>query len=280
MPKEVVDEKNSGSTKRPVGKTHEEDEDLIFYEGDEGELGKELKGEFGDEELEPEGKKWFYTGEEGRREKKRAEAQAQMRAERSVKRFRLSSQEEALIVFVDNPTFYIYEHFNLKIQDKYGNYVTCTKEFGGCPVCNEGNNSSLVAYGTVIDCRKFTRKDGTVSKWRKVLFPIKGDNLNRFESIIDEHGDLAGKVFKAKRFGERDFIVGSQFVYKGKLDISTKFGKEAAAPIDYVRVLAPLSKEELLSLGFKSPFVYGSEEDIGEGNDQEDLSDLGDLDVF
>ena len=278
MPKKKVvkksNEKKEAVKKKKFKKVEEEELILDDEPTDEEES---LLGEESNKQKKGEVKpgKWFFTSKEGREERKKEETQIQLRQSRNIWRYRLDMDEEALVIFIDTPTFYIYENFNIKIGGKFGNYITCMKEYGSCPICNSGEYSSLIAYGTVIDYRKYTRKDGTVSEWRKNLFPIKGDNLSRFEDILAEHKDLAGKAFKVKRFGKKDYTVGSQFVYKGKVDIASKFGKEAAEPLDYKKVLAPLSNKELEGLGFSDgTFIYGSTEDIGGDNKMKDLDDL------
>jgi hypothetical protein len=203
-------------------------------------------------------KKWFWVGEEGMRKKREDDKLSQAKRDRNALRFRLAAQEEALIIFVDDPVFFIYEHFNVKIKGTFGNYITCSDEQEPCPVCEAGlGNPQLIAYGTVIDTRKFERKDGTISKWRKVLFPAKKDVIDRLSDLRLQYGSLAGKAFRIKRYSEKDYVCGSTFIYKGKVDIEKYFGKDATVPIDYSKVLSLPTEAELREKGIPPVKIHG-----------------------
>lgn len=217
--------------------------------------------------------KWFYQGEEGLKIKKQQDAMVKLRKEKLVSRFRLGANESAKIVFVDSEGFYCYEH-NIAVGGKYGNYITCTQDFtGNCPLCEKKLVPTYTAYYTIIDTREFVKKDGTKVKNRKVLFPAKKTMI----FLVDElrrknNGNLVGIVAEVKRYSEKGTNCGEYIEKIKKVDIKKVFGEDATKPIDYLKVLAPPTKEELIALGFGIPIIVGSEEDIVE--DLEGLEDI------
>lgn len=223
----------------------------------------------------PENTKWYKKGEAGLQEKKQSDAIAKMKKEKAVTRFRLQKDSGAKIVFVDSEGFYIWEH-NLNVGGKWGNFITCVKDFDSpCDVCLTGKRSTHTAYYTVIDTREFIRQDGTKVKNRKILFPAKGTMIYQLEDMKKRHGSLAGMVFEVKRFSaDGEPNCGSVLTKLGKINIKKKFGDGSDVPVDYVKVLAPASKEEIRALGVGGAPLVGSSEDLGETDTElEDLFD-------
>ena len=217
---------------------------------------------------------WYTQGEAGFEKKAKLDIAAKLKKEKGAPRFYLKPDNEALLVFVDAPTFFILEH-NLKIDGKWGNFVTCTKDFQPCPICeSEGVQQRPVytAYGTAIDTRSFEWGGKTV-KNRKVLYPAKGSAIKMIEKYKNKYKTLTGLAFKISRTSENDPNCGRDFEYKGRVDISKKFGREAAKPHDYLKILAPPTEEELMALGIGDVSIIGSDQDIKKtGGD--DISDL------
>lgn len=210
---------------------------------------------------------WFKQGQEGYDQKKTIDAVAKAKKERGVNRFWLGEGQEAVVVFVDSAPFFIYEH-NIKVDGRWGNFITCTKEFEVCSVCSSGEKSTYVAYFTVINTKGFTRNDGTKVTHQKVLYPAKGSAILKLEDIIKREGSLNGIAFKIKRYSSNDPNCGTDFEKLGKVDLVKNFGNDANKPIDYRKILAPLSKAELASYGFGNFTVVGSENDT----DDEDVN--------
>jgi len=206
---------------------------------------------------------WYYTGEEGVRIKKQQDAVASLKKEKAVSRFRLAPGESAKIVFVDDTGFFVYEH-NLAIGGKFGNFVTCTKDFaGGCAVCDKGMYPTLTGYYTIIDPREFTRKsDSKKVKNRKILFPAKKTMIFLLDELKKKKGSLVGLVVEVKRYTKEGTNCGEAVDAGPKIDIAKKLGADAAKPIDYLKVLAAPTKDELMALGFGAPTIVGSEEDV------------------
>lgn len=151
-------------------------------------------------------------------------------------------------------TSLIWEH-NLKLNDKWGNYMTCVKEDEPCPICTRGHQPTFTAYFTVIDTREFTRADGTKVKNRKVLYPAKKTQIKKLNDIIKKHnGDIRGKAFEVARYDAKESNSGSSFDYLRDVDISQL---EDSTPFDYEKVLKPYTREELAGLGLASPPALG-----------------------
>lgn len=225
---------------------------------------------------------WFAKGDVGFARKHQQDQFSAMRREKGAPRFYLKPtpgvhdpgeglDNEGRIVFLDSAGFWIHEH-NLKLEGKWGNFFTCVKDFQPCEICNQLNDKSIyTCYFTVIDTRKFTRKDGSVSKYRKVLFPAKGGAIDVIESLKKQHGDLRGLVVDVKRMSERDPNCGRDFMVvlkDGKvvrIDPSKKFAEpELSTPYDYMKVLAPPTPEEMAVTGVSVAAIIGSDDDIDE----------------
>ena len=163
----------------------------------------------------------------------------------------------------------VYEH-NLRIDGRWGNMITCSRETQPCQVCSHFPDSrpTWTAYLTAIDTRTFTRKsDGQEVKNRKVLYPAKGSAIPRLEKLLEKHKSLSGLAFKISRLSDADPNCGSDFEYIGKVDLIKKIGEDALKPIDYMKVLAYPSDEELASIGIGS-FAHAS------GNNDTETSEV------
>lgn len=208
---------------------------------------------------------WYKTGDSATNYAKQKAVSVQLKKERTVPYFHLKLGEEATVVFVDDKGFGIHQH-KIKFGDRWIT-ITCVKDFAPCPICATGNRSSYVIYYTAIDTRPYTNKDGQVIKFRKVLFPATGSTLQmRLADEKENKKTLVGAVLRFKRYGEKESSSGTLIENKGVINISEKFGKEYTQPIDYLKVLAPPTEEELESFGFK--LSIAGRDDI-----------LGDLDV-
>lgn len=225
---------------------------------------------------------WYAKGDAGFDRKHQLDKFAALRREKGVPRFYLKhtpgnredgqKDNEARIVFLDSVGFFVREH-NIEIDGKYGNHVTCVSDFAPCEVCTQnGNKPIYTCYFTVIDTRKFVRKDGTVSARRRVLFPAKGSAIDVIENLKKRHGDLRGLVVDVKRVGDRDPNCGRDFEVvltkdrkAGRVDPAKKFPeKDESKPYDYMKVLAPPTVEELNAMGIVASAVVGSDEDVTE----------------
>lgn len=190
---------------------------------------------------------WYKTGAEGFKAKDQQDVAMAMRKERGVPRFMLKAGEEAMVVMVDDPAFFVWEH-NLRVNGRWGNYLTCPKEIKVCDTCSTGDKSTYTGYMTCIDLRTFIRKDGTKVTKRKILYPAKGSTIKRIEDLKKKHGSLKGLVFKIKRYTKDDPNCGTDFEYIKTVTLTGDY----ATPIDYAKVLALATQEELQALGITS----------------------------
>jgi len=217
---------------------------------------------------EPKGS-WFKKGDEGFNSKRSQDTAAKLRKEKGITRFFLKEGESAKVVFVDETPFFCNVH-QLKVGDSWRNFVTCTRDFAPCPVCNDGHKATYVAHLTCIDTREFDLKDGKKVKNRKVLYPAKGSTILKLEDLKKKYGGLKGLAFNIKRYTKDDPNCGSDLEKLGKVDLS-KLGKDATVPYDYMKVLAPPTEEELAAVGIGS-VIAGSTEDLG--STDADLNEL------
>jgi len=215
---------------------------------------------------------WFKKGEDVFEEKRKLDSIAKQKKERGVPRFRLKEGEEALIIFVDDTFFRVWEH-NLKIDGNWGHYYTCTKDFKPCPICIDGYRPTYTAYLTIIDTRKFTRADGSEVQNRKILFPAKGSTILRLADLKKKYNSLVGKAFTVKRYSSNDPNCGTDFFYEGDVNIQNNFGNDAIKPLDYMKILAPPTEEELASIGIGS-YIAGSEDDVEAEISDDDLEGI------
>ncbi len=203
---------------------------------------------------------WFKTGDEIESEAKRLSMYYQKKKEKAVPIFHLKVDEQATVVFVDDKGFGVYIH-KLKVGDFWESF-TCTKDFAPCPICATGNKPSFTVFYTVIDTRPYTNKKGETTKFRKALFPATGVTTQM--RLVDEkkaQGGLVGSVCIFKRYSAKESACGTLLENKGKINVAKKFGEENAKPIDYLKVLAPPTQEELDAVGL-SFRVVGDVDDI------------------
>ena len=199
---------------------------------------------------------WYKTGEEARKALEKAEQISQLLREKNVPRFRLRKDEKADVIFVDDKGFWCEIHI-VKIGNRWVE-LTCSSGIRACPICMRETRRPLgVTFFTVIDLRQYTKRDGTVVKYSKVLLPARRTLAKQIFEFKEKYGSLRGLRFTLKRYTDNDpacgIIVGEAHRdATGKLkryNISA-LGKEYATPFDYEKVLAPPTDEELRVLGF------------------------------
>lgn len=237
---------------------------------------------------------WFKIGDEGLKQK---EAQDKAAAERKAKfalDFWLNPNETARIIFVDDIGYYCGRHL-FKVNGQIVK-TTCIKDYETCHICEKGKNywASYMAHYTIIDLRPYVdKKTGKEVKATRKLFPVKGTAMiKRISDFKKKYGSLVGLVFEVKRYSQQDSTSGSVIDLatneKGRpfqrVVIADKFDKDMATPIDYEKVLAPPTTEELLSWGIIrpegiDPFDVDTPgepltQDDGKKNDGDELDDI------
>jgi len=218
----------------------------------------------------PAKKDWFMTGDKGFEKKHQLDAAHKLRQEKGIRRFRLQAGEEANVVFVDNEGFFVLEHQVApggRWQDSV--YLTCVREFEACQVCQQGHKPIFTCYFTIIDMRKYTRKDGTESTHRKVLMPVKGAALQVVEELKKEYGDLTGIAFKVRRLSKDDPNCGRDFKKLGRYNIVGKLGAEEAKAYEYKKIMAPPEGDDFKAAGLTVTKSVGSSDDVDAELDEE-----------
>lgn len=230
---------------------------------------------------------WFKTGDDGLQTKKAQDTLRTMSLEKQAGRFYLSvpggkhkdgspikeNESQARVIFVDDSGMYCHVH---EIWKDVGgkSYIPCVKEFRPCAVCQkEGKNPIYTAHYTIIDTREFVKKDGAVSKNRKIILNAKGAAIYMIADLKKKYGSLVGVVFDIKRYSKEQPTCGGTFDKVGKLTTAQweKLAKEAKTtvkeiqtPVDYMKVLALPTEDELSAMGYGDLSVIGSTSEMEE----------------
>lgn len=197
---------------------------------------------------------WFKRGADGLAQKKIVDAGIEYRKSKKVSRLYLRPKDEKIIVFVDDNAFYCYVHqLYDEVAKKTKGFLTCSKELSGhCAVCEkEGRNGTYTAHYTVIDTTKF-EYEGKVYQNRKVLLPAKGTVPYLLADLNKKYNGLKGLAFTVKRYTDKDSNSGSHFdrLRPKRIDLVKKFGKDMDKSLDYDKILAIPTEEELQIFGY------------------------------
>jgi hypothetical protein len=223
---------------------------------------------------------WWKTGKEAKAAVEEADRKQEERREAAGRmwRFRLKEGEEARITFTDgdldtdgllkNPVF---KEHNLMQNGKYGNYIVCTSDTEPCPVCEGGDEPSLVQGFTIIDHREFKSNDGTKTYVNtRRLFIAKRNVMKLLQSKAAKQGGLAGCTFDVMRSGSNAPNTGDSFdlVEKNNLDeLKAHFTKTDDKgktetyflPANYAEEFTYHDAKELRKMGYGVGSPVGSE---------------------
>jgi len=236
-------------------------------------------------------KEWFQKGKEGTERSKTEDAAAKKRRAEGgkIQRFYLKGDTSAKITFLDNPAFFFHEH-NLNMNGKWFNYFTCIKDFDTCPICESGDSAGYVLAATVIDHSTWKDDQGEQQGHRKRLFIAKGKArqliLRRIESQgkDGEPGDLTGCVFECARGSSpTECSTGEDIQFLAKLPnlssllkYAPKDAKDYLEPIDYAKLLAPMTPKKLREVvGAPSPVGSDGDKTGAEPDEPEEKLDDG-----
>jgi len=151
------------------------------------------------------------------------------------------------ILFLDEKPFGYYEH-ELKLNGKWGNYFTCLKGSGRCPLCEIGERPSFIGMLTCVDLTGYEDENGVrKGKNRVMLFPAKMDTLELLKMRRNTNG-LALCAYSVTRLGDKSPRVGNDFVFVKKVNnlVETKIPDlKDAKPFDYREVTKPHTIDEL-----------------------------------
>lgn len=213
----------------------------------------------------------FLEGRMGYEYYDKKEKEVEERRKSNVFRFWLPPEAETRIIFLDDNPAVIDEH-QVKINGDWRNWISCLSMVDEpCPVCEGGDNPSLVAYYTIVDMTEWTDKKGNIHKNEIKLFGAKMETmkkLKRASNKLREMGKpgLSGAMFEVYRTGSDAANTGNDFTYIETLSIEEiKDLNPDAEVIDYAEVLKPLSVDEARRvLGKVAKDEY--EDDFGYGD--------------
>lgn len=221
--------------------------------------------------------KFLKKGKAAHTEMAKAEAEAEARKKAAgIRRYWIPENAEGKVTFLDGDlgdeglieAVSFWEH-QLKLNGNWRNWYPCTQVTEPCPICEGGDNPSLVMVFTVIDHGEWKDKQGVVHKDERRLFVCKRETFKRLQKIASKRGGLKGCTFDVSRVGEKSAGVGDTFDFIEKrtmpaLAKALNLKPEDVAPFDYEEVLTYYTADQLRELGFgeASPPI-GSEDKVG-----------------
>lgn len=202
---------------------------------------------------------WYSTGEEA--ENFHDEDEAQRAANRdNVYRFWMpppqivkGKQVDTLryVTFVDpekHPVHdfklpFVYLEHNMYLNGSWKNWFTCLKKDGDCPLCASGDRPYLAAAFTVIDHTEWKSKDGTEHKDELKLYIVKSKVLKDLRRAMAKRGALRGWRVELARTQDTSPGTGEPKDFEEKIELP-----DVMQPFDYLELLAPKTKEELMEI--------------------------------
>lgn len=234
---------------------------------------------------------WFKQGTEGEQflkdEKEKRQRQAEASSNVKNWRFKLQKDHTGQVVFLDDLTFFFAEH-QFYANDSYYNYETCIADIeGDCPLCENGNRSSIVAVTTVIDLTQHKKKDGTLTSPTKKPMVLKSGGTERLLKRQKKLGSLKYKKFEIYRSSDpKGEATGTDLDYEKDVDIEAlkKLAPEGVdpnewiKPFDYADMFEPKSANELRKiLGIPDPVGADTSFDPDSFEDNSAKAKLADL---
>jgi hypothetical protein len=196
-------------------------------------------------------------------------------------RFWMPDEDERRITFLDGDinedglieTVGYYEH-QIKMNGHWRNFFPCVRDEEPCPLCEDGDNPSLVSLFTVIDHTGFKIKKGdnagkTIKNFR-TLYVAKRESLKKLQHLAEKREGLVGCTFDVARLGDKAANVGSDFDFieknsMAKLRKKYELDEETVTPFDYEDIIQYRNAKGLRKLGFGSGMVGGGADDLPAG---------------
>jgi hypothetical protein len=227
---------------------------------------------------------WFEKGDAGyEKAKKMQEERAALYGPR---RFWLEPGKSAKITFLDSEGFYFMEH-ELKINGRWGNHFTCTRDFRECPLCESGFKSAYGCAYTIIDHSSYTSpKTGQVYAHQKKLLVVRSSVINKLARRRESlKGNLKYSLFLFSRDKKEECRTGEDIEWikvVSPADLtrlckpkdSKESNEDFLKPFDYMEIFKPLSVEELRKIAGQ-PAPVGSENYDPSGADHSPGMDTG-----
>lgn len=215
---------------------------------------------------------WMKQGKAAQEALKQEDEKAQKKQEEMGKmwRYYLGAGKEGKITFLDgkldadgvlDPIMFL-EH-QVYMNGSWRNWFGCTKEEEPCPICEGGNDSSLMAVFTIIDHSSYTAKNNITYKDTRKLFVCKRNTFKMLQKKATKQGGLAGCTFDVSRTGEKDPSVGNDFDFvekRGKAALIEAYPhlKDEMGPAKYEEEIPYYTAAQLREMGFGGK-VIGNE---------------------
>lgn len=183
-----------------------------------------------------------------------------------------AGQKDVPVVVLDDGLEFKYSvrlHTRFKANGLFNNHVVCLHGVHdlGCPMCLALKEiGKWFVCGTVLDGSEWTipkgPRQGEVIAHQRRLLLINSRQLEEFKDIAKEVEGWRGQQFKVSRsIDEKSSRIGTRWTSKGRLsqeqllekfkDVATQFGlpvEKYVQPLDYSKVLEPLSHERLTQI--------------------------------
>jgi len=210
---------------------------------------------------------FLMTGAKAQAAIKQEEAQAAQRMAEGDKLWRFyipttELNEERTITFLDGdldedgmlscPTWY--EH-TVQLNGRWQNLI-CVSHEEPCPMCENGDNRTIMAGFTIIDHTPYTIKKGknagdTIENSRKLFVPTR-TTLGVLQTYAAKRGGLKGWTVSITRTKDKSPRVGDVFDFlehRTPEALTEKYGEELIVPADYNKELTYYNRAELIELG-------------------------------
>ena len=163
---------------------------------------------------------------------------------------------------------YIYEH-TVFVGGRWTNFICTQDEDNSCPICEGGDNPSLVALLTVIDHSSYQGQSQVYKDTRK-LFVAKAGTVKQLQKFAQKREGLAGCTFDVSRTDGKKAAVGDVFDFDEKWTLKAlakEYKDTTCEPLNLEEELTFIPSSELRKLGFGITGVGGESEpsESGEG---------------
>lgn len=168
---------------------------------------------------------------------------------------------------------FIYPEHHMQIGGNWRNWFVCTSEQEEiCPLCQEGDEPSLVGVLTIIDHTPYVDRKNKTHKNRKQLYVFKRRALVTLQKLATAYKGLRGCQFEVSRSSDTSVNTGDVFIFKKKFNAKT--WKQAYPgvnphPANYDEEITYVPAKDLIEMGFGTAGI-GSEGEITDDDWKDD----------
>ena len=140
------------------------------------------------------------------------------------RRFWMPPGATSKVVFVDDQPAIFYEH-QFKKGGSFKNWVTCKGPAELC--CEKLTNYEryLVAMFTIVNCTKWTDRDGKEHKFVLEEYPAKGNTRELLEMKKKQKGSLKNRLVTINRTGDKQPNCGNDFDFDREVNPDEMFAE-------------------------------------------------------